>query len=399
MSTPSPLSVADRRETEAAADTRRRWCRGTRLLVAASLAWLAFVLLHIALAGRLWLWQLFELAPPLMFLAVPALLLAGIPLLRIVRDRVPRSAKWWIVLTLSASVAVSAGRTGINVSALGAEPAVPPGAVRVMAWNTEYWNQFDRGGLDRLYPFLRGQRADVYLLSEHVSFSGKYYRYPIRDSVRLRREFPGFHMAATGELLTMSRYPIVASRPVGTTRGIPDERSGWTEFWSDKALRTDLLVGGRTLSVYNVHIPVQLRVDMNPFSGRFWDWLQEALPWRQGQYDALEQDIRANPNPILVAGDFNGSPTHMGFDWRGQGLRDAMGAGGPLFPASWPERGVLPLPPVWRLDWTFVSPGVRVHRYAFRSARDAGSRDPGKKWRALSDHRTQNLIISLGDSR
>ncbi|XRQ09012.1 endonuclease/exonuclease/phosphatase family protein [Actinomadura welshii] len=396
MSAPSLTPVADREETVA---VRRRWCRGTRLLVGASLGWLLTVVLHLVLAGRLWLWQLFELAPPVVFLAVPALLLAGIPVLRIVRDRVPRTAKWWIVLTLVLSIVVSAGRTGINFRALGGSPAVPPGALRVMAWNTEYWNQFDRGGLDRLYGFLRGQRADVYLLSEHVSFSGRYYRYPIRDKNRLRQEFPGFHMAVSGELLTMSRYPIVQVREVGTTQGIPDERSEWTEFWSVKTLRTDLLVGGRTLSVYNVHIPVQVRVDMHPFDGRFWDWLKEAPPWRRGQYRALERDVRANPHPVLVAGDFNDSPTNMGFDWRGQGLRDAMGAGGPLFPASWPETGVLPLPRLWRLDWAFVSAGVQVHRYDFRSVRDAGSRDPGKRYPALSDHRTQDLLISLRDTR
>jgi endonuclease/exonuclease/phosphatase (EEP) superfamily protein YafD len=406
MSTLPTSSVADRRQTTAdaadttsgaTAETRRRWCRGTRLLVGASLAWLAIVLLHITLTGRLWLWQIFELAPPAIFLAMPVLLLAGIPLLRIIRDRVPRSAKWWIVLATSASLVASGGFTGINLRALGGKPAVPPGAVRVMSWNTEYWNQFDRGGLKRLYAFLRAQRADVYLLSEHVSFSGKYYRYPIRDKNRLQQEFPGYHMVETGEMLTLSRFPIVASHPVGTVRGIPDERSGWTEFWSDKTLRTDLRIGGRILSVYNVHIPVQLRVDINPFTdGRFWDWLQEAPPWREGQFRAIERDIRGNRNPILVAGDFNTSPTHGAFfDWRGHGLRDAMGEGGPLFPASWPEWGVLPFPRLWRLDWAFVSPDVRVHRYGFGSSRDANSRHPDREWRGLSDHRTQNLTISL----
>lgn len=394
MSISSTIFVSDRQETEVG---RRRWRRSARFLVGASLAWLVFVVVLVTLAERLWPLQMLELAPPVIFLAVPLLLLSGIPLLRLLRRRVPRSAKLWIVLTLVASIAVSAGRTDINIQALSAKPAVPTGAVRVVAWNTEYWDQFDEGGLDRLYSFLHGQQADIYMLSEHVAFSGRYIRYPLDDRTRLQQAFPNFHMASVGELLTMSKYPIVSSRPVGTTRGIPRERSGWTEFWSEKALRTDLLVNGRILSVYNLHVPVQVRADMTPIIGPFWSWLKEALPWRQDQYRALERDIRANPNPVLVAGDFNASPASMGFNWRGQGLHDAMGAGGPLYPVSWPEKSsTFSFPRLWRLDWTFVSPGVRVYRYAFHSSRDADARDPNKKWRALSDHRTQNLLITVG---
>ncbi|HEY0697502.1 MAG TPA: hypothetical protein VGD43_06795, partial [Micromonospora sp.] len=51
-----------------------RWA--ARGVVAFAVAWLLFVLLHLALTGRFWFWVLPDLVPPPVFTLVPLLLLA-----------------------------------------------------------------------------------------------------------------------------------------------------------------------------------------------------------------------------------------------------------------------------------------------------------------------------------
>jgi len=61
---------------------------------------------------------------------------------------------------------------------------------------------------------------------------------------------------------------------------------------------------------------------------------------------------------------------------------DAGRASSSLYPGSWPASA-----PLWRLDWTLTTPGVRVHDYRFD--------DPA----GLSDHELQRTRISLAGGR
>src|SRR5688500_18107960 len=55
----------------ARAASPRRWCWGTWVTVISAVAWLAFVVAHALFSGRHWLWLLPDLAPPLVYVAVP----------------------------------------------------------------------------------------------------------------------------------------------------------------------------------------------------------------------------------------------------------------------------------------------------------------------------------------
>ncbi|BCJ50813.1 hypothetical protein Asp14428_22880 [Actinoplanes sp. NBRC 14428] len=338
-------------------------------------AWLVFTVAHLVLNGRWWVWLFASALPPVLFVAVPAGALAAAALVRPVRRRVVAAA----VLALALGVADS----GLNWAALWpTDRSAPAGALRVFSWNTEYWDQQDDP--DTFYRFLKEQNADVYLLQEYLGWDlSRPYdgELPLDDLARVRREFPGYHIAARSELLTLSRLPIVAQPPVAPDPAASgDGGADFHRVFRDaKVLRTDVRVGGSTVSFYNAHIAVQLKI-ASPLSRSFWSFPHRADEQRAAQLRGLTEDIAANPRPVVVAGDFNTSPAMADVDGLSRLLRDPARANSRLYPASW-TPGLLP--PLWRLDWAFVSPGVNVHTYAFRSPR------------SMSDHDAQELTLTF----
>jgi endonuclease/exonuclease/phosphatase family metal-dependent hydrolase len=362
---------------------RRRWCLGTRVLVALALLWLAFAVAQRLLSGHWWFWLLVDVLPPLLLVAVPVLLVLSVPVLLLCRVPLPLSARSWVLAAAVSAGLLGFGQSGINVAALAGTPdgAAPAGALHVFVWNTQYWDQTDDP--DRFYPFLRAQHADVYLLQEYLNWDDSkddQGARPVFDQARLRREFPGYTVVARGELLTLSRFPVIARPPVGPDRAIAGIDVDWqTVFRTAKVLRTDLLVYGRVVSFYNVHLPVQVDTDRGLLHAGFYDYTKDADGARQAQLAGLSADVGADPHPTVVAGDFNTSPAMGDLDGLRGTMRDAVRADPSVYPVSWQSSGWRRF---WRLDWTFTTRGMRVYHYAF------GDAD------GMSDHRPQDLVIS-----
>ncbi|WP_344942136.1 endonuclease/exonuclease/phosphatase family protein [Sphaerisporangium flaviroseum] len=349
--------------------------RSDRVLISLAGAELALALLHRLLTGRTWVWLLPDLAtPPLMFAVLP-LALALVALLRL--RRAPAAGRWALVLALAALTA-GVGEAGLNPRALwagGAGPA-PPGALRVVSWDTLEWNTHDDPG--RFYRYLTGQHADVYLLQECVG-GGPEDRRPIPDQDRLRREFPGYHFASVEGLITISRFPIVRQAALETNPQPPPDVP-FLNGWKHGAMRTDLLVGGKVLSVYNVHFYDMFHLYYSPLSGDFYRSLRLLDAERKLQFEKLAADVDANPHPLLVSGNLNVLPSMGDLD-RLDRLEDAAAAGGPPYPATLTFAGLR----LWRMDWTLVSPGVGVHRYELRSPQ------------GMSSHHLQHMTVSPPD--
>lgn len=363
---------------------RRRWCLGTRLLVSAALLWLGFTVAQRLLSGHWWFWLLVDVLPPFLLLLVPMALFASVPILLLCRVPLPGSARLWVLAAAVLAGVLGFGQSGINLAALtgGPDGAAPVDALHVFVWNTQYWDQTDNP--DRFYAFLKAQHADVYLLQEYLNWDeskGELGALQVFDGARLHREFPGYTVVARGELLTLSRFPVVAQPPVGPDRALAGTDVDWqTVFDTAKVLRTDLLVHGQVVAFYNVHMPVHLDTDLGLLHTAFYDYTKDADVQRKAQFAGLTADIAADPHPAVVAGDFNTSPD-MGdlAGLRGM-MRDAARADSSVYPVSWQSSGWMRF---WRLDWTFTDRGIGVHHYAFGDA--AG----------MSDHRPQDLVISL----
>ncbi|MFG2040013.1 endonuclease/exonuclease/phosphatase family protein [Dactylosporangium sp. NPDC048998] len=332
---------------------------GRRAVVASGVAWLVFAGLNMVLSGRWWLWHVPDLLPPLAFAVVPVVLTAGTALLRLGRRP--------LVIAL-AGLAVGGAQAGFNPAALLPSPGDVAGThLKVVSWNTEVWDAWDDPA--RFIAFLRAQDADVYLLQEYA------------ENGLHPGDFPGYTAIERGELLTLTRLPV---RRVVALPAEPAPASSWREVYEQvKSLRVDVIAGGETLSVYNVHMPIQLDL-VSPLSAKFYRQMRLRDAARHRQYTSLENDVRGNRNPILVAGDFNTSPAMGDIRWLTGSLHDAASANRSLYPASW--RSYWPVE-LWRLDWAFTSDPVTVQRYEFV--------DP----RGMSDHSLQRIELTVGRAR
>lgn len=302
--------------------------------------WLGFVLAQLLFSGWWWLWLVAGAVPPLAFVVVPILMFIafgaavwrGVP--------VPRVARWLVVGPVTLALVLGAGLSGLNPNALVNDPAqAPDGAVKVMSWNTHRTDRAEFPG------FLRAQNADVYLLQEYAHVD------------ELRQKFPEYTVVARGELVTLSRFPVVGQSPAG----------------SDRVQRTDVNVRGRILSIYNTHIPMPFNTETSPLAPSFYRHIRGAADDRRAQLDGLVADVTSNRGPVVVAGDFSTSPSMGDLDGLRDVADDAVSASTSWYPTSWLA---------WRLDWAFTR-DVRVHAYEFTDPRE------------LSDHRPQWLVISM----
>lgn len=375
----------------------RRIARGLRLqygraLVAAAALWLVYAVVRWLVSGR-WHWSLvLDVVPPLFLLGAPLLLLVASA--AACGRRRPAAA----ALAGAALALALATGSGLNWPALWREPGpVPAGALRVVSLNTQYWAMATDS--DRLLALLQARDADVYLLQEHVGWTpglGEDGYWRLDDDAALRRAFPGYHLARRGELLTVSRFPIVAQYPVGPGPALTfgEKPDFGQEFAREKVLRTDLEVGGRVLSTYNVHITVPLALDnLNLLSDFDHDrYLRRKHAWRQAEFAGLEKDVAANDHPVLIAGDFNATASMRSLDGLRDVAEDATPANPAFLPLSWKfaslgEFGEDALfnrdLPFFRMDWAFTKGDATVHRYDFLPTD------------GISEHRMQELRLTL----
>jgi hypothetical protein len=89
-------------------------------------------------------------------------------------------------------------------------------------------------------------------------------------------------------------------------------------------------------------------------------------------------DVGANSHPLLVSGNLNVLP-NTGDRRKLSGLKDAGRADRSLYPVSLTFFGL----PLWRMDWTYTSPRIGVHRY------DLIPPD------GLSSRHLQDVVVSL----
>ncbi|MEU3597257.1 endonuclease/exonuclease/phosphatase family protein [Streptomyces sp. NPDC006798] len=331
----------------AAPGPRARTARiaGTALCALAAL-WALNTVLRTALSGRWWLWNGIDLAPPLAYLAVPLALLLPAALLR----RRRRITLPLLVLALL----LGAGQSGVHPGALLRDRGpVPADALRVVTWNTFFWHQ--DADPDRFFGYLRRYDADVYLLQEYQNARGD-RPVPIDDLARIRAAFPGYQIAADGAFLTLSRHPVTLRRALRPA-GLPPPPTDWPDYWDVRVVRTDISVDGRTLSLYNTHLPDLLNVDRNPLTPSYYREVGSHAHRRLLHLRALRADLDANPNPVVLGGDLNTLPGSADLRWF-RGLRDTAESGTDPYPATFPAGPAA----LWRLDWTFASPDVEIHR-------------------------------------
>jgi endonuclease/exonuclease/phosphatase (EEP) superfamily protein YafD len=152
--------------------------------------------------------------------------------------------------------------------------------------------------------------------------SGVLARFPYRVT-EIRNGPPGIAL--------WSRFPL-ADPEVLDTGGMP-------------RIRATVLVGARRLRFYNVHVVAPVGKD-------------RAL-WK-AELRRVEEELRRERGPVVVAGDFNATRHHPSFRrLLRHRLADAHERRGRGWATTWP-RDRWPLPPLMRLDHVLVSPDIGV---------------------------------------
>ena len=327
----------------------------SRLLLLLSILWLLFSIIHELVTGKFWFWVLPGLAPPIIFLAVPLfILIIG---LGIYQNRLT------ICALALLSLLISFQSNGLNLRVLYIDPVEENRGtpIRIVQMNTDYWGQVRTGVLtdlrnkDEMLQFLNTLDADIYLLQEHMSRDGDFAP-PVVDLTDVEQVFPEYEVITAGTLLTLTRLPVVSSIVVN--------EHNEAEIYLPPppyVLRVDVKVGDQILSTYNVHMPIQIIIEQNWFSREFYFEIWRRHHIRRNEYQKLLENVDHNQSPLIIAGDFNTSPT-MG-DNRSiiNSTQDATDYGNRIYPSTWRFGGQLPL--LWRNDWFFLKNGIDVTNF------------------------------------
>jgi endonuclease/exonuclease/phosphatase family metal-dependent hydrolase len=380
---------------------RRRWGWGTRLAVTMCLAWLVLVVAHKVISGRAYWWGQVDLLPPFVFAAMPVLL-AVVALFT-------RRVRWRLTFVAVLALLLGAGSSGINLATVWySPPPAGPGAITVVTWNTMYWDQDmisdGRRTTDDFYRFLRDMNADVYMLHEyaHVDFTPAdifSQVQPIDQMDRLRQEFPGYQIVIAGRNVTLSRFPVVASRGLDSTPWLPEEfrpvpaaLREHAAFYNSQTLRADIQLPEKVVSFYNAHLyqpPSRLlSLSGDRSRGRIeTDRFNDGM--RKASLHALRSDMADNSQPIVFGGDLNTTPAMGIRRLLPHQLVDHTRALSSMYPTTWSVGGSNSErklgASLWRIDWILSTPDIAVHRYDLV--------DPA----GLSDHRPQRVVLSTGE--
>ena len=256
-------------------------------------------------------------------------------------------------LLVTAALAVAAsGLTSGCASYNYREPAVPvlqldqsspgqapPRSIRIVTFNIEHSQRIDEAiAALTTHPDLR--EPDILLLQEMtaegvqaiaqaLSLSAAYYP----ASNRGGRD--------SGNAV-LSRWPMTSSWKVLLPH------LSRTKGEARAAVGARLLIGGRTLRAYSVHIS-------SPFG---------LTPGqRRDQVDAVLADARASPDPVVLGGDYNGRRIGARFETAGY---------------TWPTRDAGPSLATFSVDHVFMRglPGFVARSGVARDVRDASDHRP-----------------------
>lgn len=269
-----------------------------------------------------------------------------------------RNARSLSMLALGANLLLMPALYLARSPVVAAAPPPAANTFRVATFNTEYWHIPEQALVDTV----RYQDMDIVFFQEHLKKRGNTWG-PTNRIAQLRAVVPKRHVAVNGEVVTVSRWPIVHTRA----------------FSGGEALRTDVAgPGGRIISAYNVHLPVHLHLELLSSPWRFYQDAQATAARREQLLREVTADLATNPHPVVVGGDFNASPAMHGTDWFRKNMVDAYaGRHCPQASDTFDMAGVL----TWRIDYVYMSRHFKPGTYCTRPAP------------AISDH--QAVMVGL----
>lgn len=281
-------------------------------------------------AGNFWIWNITSIVPPIFFTLLYLLW---------VFYAITKKTVWHFAFVLL-FIPLAIYNSDINLRVFVDQPSQDSETFSVFNWNTQFW-ETDRK--EDLYKFLLAKNADVYHLQEHIlRKDGEFFE--LDDLEEIEQVFKGYSVIKKTEFLTITRLPIV--------RSFENEDSYY--------LRVDVQVGKNELSLYNVHMPVQVNPELWSNPSLFLSDLQRRFYLREEQYAKLIDDIKENVNEFYISGDFN-TTRSMGKIHEVLNLgKDTVQASNNFFNATWTAGSGIRL---WRIDYSIAHKGLKILNY------------------------------------
>jgi len=300
-------------------------------------------------AGRVWFWNVFSIIPPVFFTLLYLVLIFW---------NIAKQNKFGIAFVIIC-FPMFIHSSDFSLKLFVDQKSLDSQTIKVFNWNTQFWDEDNK---KEFYDFLIAQDADVYHLQEHIRFRNGYF-IELEDIDEIKEVFKDYTVVKKTEFITITRLPVIQS--------FKEEESYY--------LRVDVQVNKNILSLYNVHIPVQINPGLFPDAYRFAVDLKHRFDFRNQEYGKLIKDIQSNTNEFYISGDFN-TTRSMGkiHDVIALG-KDASYAGDNLFNATWSINSLK----LWRIDYSIVHNGLKVLEYK--------EVDPLQ----YSDHWAQSVTVQL----
>ncbi len=282
------------------------------------------------------------------------------------------SRRWKAGLAGALLLALSWSHATATWGSFGGPSDAEAQELKVVTWNVRQFNRYawiERPGVrDSILSYLASQEADVICLQECFLEDR---RQPWMSADRLQQatglnhweeEFKlGRGQDKLFGLAVLSRYPILAKSAI--------------RFDNDKnnsGMYVDLLVGGDTVRVYNMHLSSigfekadyedARNVQDEAARSRLYSRLAAAWQKRTYQAEQVAASVAESPHPVIAVGDFNDTPVSYAAHRFSAHLRDAYRSAGafqgPLLGASY--IGDLPF---LRIDQVWASPELDVVDY------------------------------------
>ncbi len=193
-------------------------------------------------------------------------------------------------------------------------------STKVLTYNVQQFRNgqknTDAGVKNRLLGFIEDQHADIICLQEYQSTGKQLYESikETRDRLQLEAYYYESYFNPKYDLLSglviFSRYKAVGSGKL--------KINGSRTF----GIYTDLLINGDTVRVFNIHLAsiklekADLGFVANPDQEKLkdkslaiYEKLHKAFLLREKQTQLLMDQVKNSPYPIMLAGDFNDTPS------------------------------------------------------------------------------------------
>lgn len=283
---------------------------------------------------RHWLLSLGLFAPPWLFLA-PLLILTPLSLL---------SLRWRLLVVQLGCVALLF--FGYMTFRWTRDRPVSPETLTLVTHNV------GQGSRTQFATFLAQVKPDVILLQD-ARFRAKDYA----------RRYPDYYVAARGEFVCVSKHLIQQAALL--------EQPTWNK--RPVAARFEVLVHGKSLALYNVHLPTPRR-QFNRFLSRrvltdmfgdedspggfttYKDWIESRIELAE----VLARQISRENLPYIAAGDFNMPDHGYIYSLFARSMTDAFAKAGRGLGLTFPGESSNPLTlfgPWLRIDFIFAGKG------------------------------------------